>query len=210
MVCIRCLHDKPDRADKASAGAVKPRKYRQPSHGAPVGAKQMQSPVVCRPYQGFPIRWVKAPGLHSPGRRCTDPPGRGHRHCGSMIVETAIGIALVVIVMVAVAQLVAVVAKQRSEVAQTRLATQELANAMERVIVLPWSELNTAAIAASGVPNLSAAALDDPQWSITVADLDAAFPTKQIEIGLSWRNQANRRVEPVRLVAWKHQAKAAD
>jgi hypothetical protein len=127
-----------------------------------------------------------------------------------MFIETAIGIALAVIVMMAVAQLVAVIAKQRREVAQTRLATQEVSNVMERVIVLPWDELTTEAIAGRNISDLSAVALDDPQISISVAELDATLPTKQIEIALSWRDHAHRRVEPVRLVAWKHQTKAVE
>jgi hypothetical protein len=52
--------------------------------------------------------------------------------------------------------------------------------------------------------------LEDPKLSITVAELDDALPTKRIEIALSWRDHANRRVEPVRLVAWKHQAQAIE
>jgi hypothetical protein len=127
-----------------------------------------------------------------------------------MFIETAIGIALAVIVIMAVAQLVAVIAKQRREVAQTRLATQEVSNVMERVIVLPWDELTTEAITGRNISDLSAGTLDDPQISITVAELDATLPTKQIEIALSWRDHAHRRVEPVRLVAWKHQTKAVE
>jgi len=125
---------------------------------------------------------------------------------GSMFVETAIGIALAIIVMIAVAQLVAVIAKQRRAVDQTRVATQEVSNLMERVIVLPWDELTTEAIAERDHSPASVTGLEDPQLSITVAELDDALPTKQIEIALSWRDNANRRVEPVRLVAWKHQA----
>lgn len=132
------------------------------------------------------------------------------RRRGSMFVETAIGISLAIVVMIAVAQLVAVVAKQRRDVAQTRLTTQEVANAMERVIVLPWSELTTEPIAGLDVSRPAMMALDDPQWSITVTELNAALPTKQIEITLSWRDQANRRVEPVRLVAWKHRVLEAE
>lgn len=132
------------------------------------------------------------------------------RRRGSMFIETAIGIALAVIVMISVAQLVAVIAKQRREIAHTRLATQEVANVMERVIVLSWDDLTNDAIAGMDVADLSTVALDDPQLSIDVAELNAELPTKQVEIALSWRDFANRRVEPVRLVAWKHQAKTTE
>ena len=142
--------------------------------------------------------------------RLDRPAPSATRRRGSMFVETAIGISLAVVVMIAVAQLVAVVAKQRRDVAQTRLATQEVSNAMERVIVLPWNELTTETIAGLDVSRPAIMALDDPQLSITVTELNAALPTKQVEIALSWRDHANRRVEPVRLVAWKHHVLAAE
>ncbi|MEX0820420.1 MAG: hypothetical protein WD070_12540 [Pirellulaceae bacterium] len=122
-----------------------------------------------------------------------------------MFVETAIGIALAAVVMIAVAQLVAVVAKQRREVADTRLATQSVANVMEHLMVLSWDDLTTEAVKQIDVAQESVAGLDDPQLSITVANLDDPLPTKQVEVALSWRDQASRHVEPVRLIAWKHQ-----
>jgi len=134
----------------------------------------------------------------------------GRRTRGAMLVETAIGIALAAVVMIAVAQLVAVVAKQRHEVAQTRLATQEVANVMERMMVLPWDDLTSEAGKGFDVSQESAPALDDPRLSITVSGSDDSLPTKKIEIALSWRDQANRRVEPVRLVAWKHHTPTGD
>lgn len=140
----------------------------------------------------------------------TNGSARTTRRRGTMFVETAIGIALAIVVMIAVAQLVAVVAKQRREVAQSRLATQEVANLMERVMVLPWNELTSEAAAQFDVSHESAEMLDDPQLSITVSNIDDSLPTKQIEIALSWQDQATRRVEPARLVAWKHQPIAAE
>ena len=128
------------------------------------------------------------------------------RRRGSMFVETAIGIALALVVMIAVAQLIAVVAKQRHEVAQTRLATQVVANAMERVMVLPWDEVTADAAERFEQARLPAGTLDDSQLSISVLDAGDTIPTKRIEIALSWRDRAARRVEPVRLVAWKHES----
>ena len=132
------------------------------------------------------------------------------RRPGTMFVETAIGIALAIVVMLAVAQLVAVVAKQRREVAQRQLATQEVANVMERVMVLPWNELTTESATQFDISRVSADALNDPQLSIAISNVDDSLPTKLIEITLSWRDLANRRVEPVRLVAWRHEPGAAE
>lgn len=151
-------------------------------------------------------------GLSSPSkdRGATTAESHRTRRRGSLLVETAIGVALAAVVMIAVAQLVAVVAKQRREVAQTNLAAQEVANVMERVMVLPWDQLTTEAAERFVATLPPAAALDDPQLSITVSDSDDPLPTKQIEVALSWRDLARRRVEPVRVAAWKHQPPAAE
>jgi hypothetical protein len=67
--------DKPDRADTTLAGAVKPRLLTQLGQ-APIGATQVVSCEVCRPYRGFQHISQMIPGLYSPGRGCCDPPGR--------------------------------------------------------------------------------------------------------------------------------------
>lgn len=137
-------------------------------------------------------------------------PGRRAHRRGSMFIETAISLALAIIVMVAIAQLVAIVVRQRHEVNQARVASQATANIMERLIVLPWDELSDEGVRAFAVSDELAASLDEPQLSITVSKLDEPLPAKQIEVALSWRDQANRRVEPTRLVAWRHQALAGE
>ncbi len=129
---------------------------------------------------------------------------------GSMFVETAIGIALAAVVMIAVAQLVALVAKQRREVAQARIATQEAANVMEHAMVLPWEALTTDAASQLELSDELASQLDAPQLSITVTPVDDVIPVKKIEVTLSWQDQANRRVEPIRLVAWRHRKPQAE
>lgn len=134
------------------------------------------------------------------------------RRCrrGSMFVETAIGIALVAIVMVSVAQLVALASKQRREVAQSQIATQEVANVLEHIMVMQWDELTTEATSQPKLSEDLASQLADPELAITIVTTDDDLPTKKIEIALSWTDQANRRVDPVRLVAWRHRSTGAE
>ena len=93
---------------------------------------------------------------------------------------------------------------------QTRSANQEVANVMERVMVLPWDELTTETTARFELPDESAVGLDDPQLSITVTDAEGPPSSKTIEVALAWRDQADRLVDPVRLVAWRHQFSAGE
>ncbi len=127
------------------------------------------------------------------------------RRPGSMFVETAIGIALAAVVMISVAQLVALAAKQRREVAQTQIATQEVANVLERVMVMPWDGLNEKSTSELKLSSDLASQLAEPNLAITVSRTDDELPTKKITVALSWQNQASRRVTPVRLIGWRHQ-----
>lgn len=129
---------------------------------------------------------------------------------GSMFVETAIGIALVAIVMVSVAQLVALASKQRREVADSQIATQEVANVLEHIMVMPWDELTTDATSQPKLSEDLASQLADPELTIAIVTTDDDLPTKKIEVALSWTDQASRRVAPVRLVAWRHRSTDAE
>ena len=135
---------------------------------------------------------------------------QGSRPCrrGSMLVETAIGIALAVVVMIAVAQLVGLAVKQRREAADIRQATEAVSNVMEHIIVLPWDELTVEELKRFEESTKLSPNLAESEMSITVSRTDDALPTKRIEVALSWLDLARRRVEPVRLVAWKHQARS--
>jgi hypothetical protein len=127
-----------------------------------------------------------------------------------MFIETAVGVALAMIAMVAVAQLVAVLARQRSETAQMRFAALETANLMERVSVLPWDELDEETVGAIELSAEARQGLSEPQLVIAVSTTDETPPSKRIEIQLDWLDQAGVRVQPVQLVAWKFQAPLAE
>jgi hypothetical protein len=133
-------------------------------------------------------------------------PAASSRRRGSMLVETAIGIALAIVVMIAVAQLVGLAVKRRRESADIRQATEAVSNVMEHIIVLPWEELTAEETKQFEGATELFSNLAEAEMSITVSRSDDALPTKRIEVALSWLDLARRRVEPVRLVAWKHQA----
>ena len=134
----------------------------------------------------------------------------GSRRRGSMFVETAVGVAVAAIAMIAIAQLVAVLARQRTEVAQQRLATQAAANVMERVMSLGWDELTAENLDGLELPPAVQRGLLDPELQIAVASADGALLQKQVEVRLDWRDQSGRRVAPIQLLACKHQAPPAE
>jgi len=121
-----------------------------------------------------------------------------------MIVETAIGIVIATITMIAVAQLVALLARQRDEIAQMHLATHETANIMERVMRLPWDELTAEAVAAIALSPEVTKGLTEPELAISVQPQEGPVLAKEVEIKLTWQDRSGRRVQPLQLVAWKY------
>ena len=121
-----------------------------------------------------------------------------------MFIEVAVGIGVAMVVMVAVAQLVAVISQQRTNAADIRLATREAANAMEHVLAASWSELDPAAPPEVSISPGAAERLDEPRLSVIVTESEAEVRVKQIEVRIDWLNRAGQRGEPFRLVAWRH------
>lgn len=120
-----------------------------------------------------------------------------------MFIETAIGVAVAVIMMIAIAQLVAVIANQRRNVAQVRLATREVANAMERVMAASWDDLSADEPPEVSLSPAAEQRLDEPRLSVVITGVEA--DAKQVRVQIDWLNRAGVRVDPIRVIGWKHQ-----
>ena len=130
------------------------------------------------------------------------------KRSGSMYVETAIGVTLAAIMLIGVAQLVGLEVKQRHEARAMSAATQTAANILERLMALPFAELNPEAVERLQLSNHLTALLDDPQLVVTIDAASDAVTTKRITVQIAWINRAGLRVEPIRLTAWRHSAEA--
>jgi hypothetical protein len=126
-----------------------------------------------------------------------------------MSIEAVMSVTLVAVASVAVAQLVVLSARQLGESEQERLATQEAANMLERLVARPWSELTTEGISSLTISPSAAESLSDPQLRIGIDDVMDETRVKRIRVELSWVNRAGERVAPIQLTAWKHSAEVA-
>lgn len=123
---------------------------------------------------------------------------------GSMYVETAIGVTLAAIMMIGVAQLVSLEVRQRHEARAMRGATQAAANLLERLMALPWEDLNSETANALQLSSHVTALLDEPQLLVTVEPVADAVATRRITVQIDWINRAGQRVTPIQLTAWRH------
>ena len=127
-----------------------------------------------------------------------------------MFIEIAIGTGVAIVVMVAIAQLVAVIGNQRVHSDQQRLATREAANALERVLAASWSDLDPEAPPEVKISASAEERLDDPRLSVVITESQEDLLVKRIEVRVDWVNRAGQRTEPLRLVAWRHGERSPD
>jgi Tfp pilus assembly protein PilV len=129
------------------------------------------------------------------------------RRRGVTIFEMTIALLLAGVVLAGMAQLLAALASHRRESERRLAAIHEAANQMERLAVLPWSELTPEATAAWKLSQEAADAL--PAGELTVSISDAELPVeappaaRRVEVEVAWRNSAGPMVDPVRVVAWR-------
>lgn len=122
---------------------------------------------------------------------------------GSMLLEVSLAVALLTVGLVAVAQLLAVAARQRHETRWRAVATREVANVIEQVMALPWDQTTAAQSSEVALHPAAKALLPDAALEVEVTDVTDPRPAKRIQISLTYRSTADLPVAPIKLVAWK-------
>jgi Tfp pilus assembly protein PilV len=128
---------------------------------------------------------------------------RYQRQRGITLFETTIALILLTAAVVSIAQLLAVVARQKQAMQRQMLATQEIANLMERLAANAWDDITNEHASQYTLSDLANHQLPGAALEITVDEGDEA---KRIQISLAWSDRAGNLVEPVRLSAWKYAA----
>ena len=126
------------------------------------------------------------------------------RQRGITLFETTIALILLTAAIVSIAQLLAVVARQKQAMQRHFLATQEVANLMERFAAKPWKEVTSERAGQFALSDLAKRELPNATLAITVDTNDESIKAKRIQITLAWSDRAGTLVEPVRLTTWKY------
>ena len=125
------------------------------------------------------------------------------RRNGSMLLEVSLAIMLMSVTLVAVAQLLAVAARQHHETRRRVVATHEVANLAEQMMAMSWDETTNERLNGLVLHPTTAAVLPDAELQVEVTDVIEPREAKRIRISLAYRNTAEMKVEPISLVAWK-------
>ncbi len=125
------------------------------------------------------------------------------RQRGITLFETTVALILLTAAVVSIAQLLAVVALQKQVMRRHFLATQEVANLMERFAAEPWEEITMERAGQFALSKLASSELPKATLAITVDTNDESIQAKRIQMTLAWSDRSGNSVEPVRLTAWK-------
>jgi len=93
----------------------------------------------------------------------------------------------------------------RRDAAQRQLASQELANVMERVLARESSALTPEAVAIEELSAEAKARLPGGELKVTVTASDDSPPAKRVTAELRWNDATGQSMAPIRLTAWKYQ-----
>lgn len=129
------------------------------------------------------------------------------RNPGFTIVEVAVSTALIAVLLVGVAQAMALVAQQRRASQYRLVATQEVANILEYVAISPYDQLTPEQIDSMRLPAVAEAALPGATLRVDLTTLDTVPPAKRVTVQVAWTGGSGQPVKPVRVVTWKYNQK---
>ena len=124
---------------------------------------------------------------------------------GVTILELIVTLGLLGVMLATLAPTLTWVHAQRRAANQRELATQELANLLERFMSHPWEEIISENTSEIELVTEIAARLPNAELIATVTEDSNEPISKQVKLELDWTNPQGDRVRPIRLSAFVHQ-----
>ena len=125
---------------------------------------------------------------------------------GMMLLEVMVAGTLLAVLLAICVQLLSAAADQRRAADQRQSAIEELANLMERIAALPWSDL-TMDLATKEQEKLSPSAksqLPGAELKIEIIPSPEEPDAKRITASLRWQNRTGQYLAPLSLTTWRH------
>ena len=124
------------------------------------------------------------------------------RRQGSLLLEAALAMALLLAALAVVAHLLLLAGHQRREADHRALATREAANVMERVVARRWDEIVPEGVRELALSDEARQQLPQPDLEVRVSEDSAELRQKRIDVLVRWQNAAGLPAQPVELAAW--------
>ncbi|WP_145223647.1 type II secretion system protein [Gimesia algae] len=126
----------------------------------------------------------------------------GCRRRGFTLVEMMVAGVLLMTVSMIVVPAIYWVHRERRETERRQIAIVEVENLMERVVSLPFDEVQQSTVDKFALSETAIRQLPDASLQITVRDAADVKQMKKIRIQLGWKNQQEIKAMPVRLTSW--------
>ena len=124
------------------------------------------------------------------------------------MLETIVAIVIATAAISAAAQIVALSATQQRLAERQAWATEQAANAMERLYATPWDELTQERAGQFRLPPEVEQTLTDGELLVQVETSGDSPPAKIIRVQVGWRSSQESTRRTVHLSAWKKASKA--
>lgn len=92
--------------------------------------------------------------------------------------------------------------RERRQTERRQLAIVEVENLMERVVSLPFNEIQQSTVNKFALSESAIRQLPDASLEMKVSEADDVQKMKKIRIQLDWKNDQGVRGMPVRLTSW--------
>jgi type II secretory pathway pseudopilin PulG len=122
---------------------------------------------------------------------------------GMTLVETGVSLVVLMVAMMALAQLVGMAARQRRASQERQLAIQEVANQAERIAVLPYDQVAAEKLTSWEPSAEVSAAIPRIVCRAIVSDEEGSPPARRVQLRVTWTNGVGQEVEPVELTVWR-------
>lgn len=121
---------------------------------------------------------------------------------GFTLVEMMVaGVLLMTVTMIVVPAIYWVHCEQR-QTEHCQIAIVEVENMMERIVALPFDDVNQPTVDKFALSESTLGQLHDPNLAIEITESGDPPLMKKIQIELGWKDQHGMNVAPVRLTSW--------
>lgn len=123
---------------------------------------------------------------------------------GMMLLEVIVAGTLLATLLAICVQLLSAAADQRHVADQRQCAIEELANLIERITALPWTDLTEATGAEETISPSAESQLPGAELKIEIVPSPEEPDAKRITASLRWQNRNGQYLAPLTVTTWRY------
>lgn len=121
---------------------------------------------------------------------------------GFSLIEMMVAGVLLTTVMMIVVPAIYWVHRERRQTEHYQVALVEVENMMERIVALPFADVNQPTVDKFVLSESALRQLPDANLEINISDADQVKQMKKVQVRLGWNDDRGLKAAPVRLTSW--------